>query len=355
MALRLLAARSFFGGDMKHSSTCALAFASTAILSACGGGGDNGAGPQPSSDVAYFTGKNDSMAKRISDAKSLEEATTFEAKTVGMNHTWDDENTVHELTASEDATFRIFRTSADAVPTFVVTQNGETTTFGPEHAPENENYRVVIPGDDNDIWLWTWAGYPRDHANGFDWGDWTEEGRYNPLNRKYHIPVGMYRRGDPTDQRRYAVIGLETAPGDMPTHDVRALYDGNVRMDVYLKDGVGIESDDRTRYDADITLTADFSEGTIGGVMDNWESRDDDDDLSAVSYMLTPASITGNGYTTSMAASPSCTGCAEVVDSTIAGKFYGPFADETGGTIQAEFRDGGTESVGIGIFYTSRD
>ena len=285
------------------------------------------------------------MAKRISDATTLEEATTFKAKTVGLNH-----GDNHELADNEDIAFQIFRTSPDAVPTFVVTYNDETTTFGPEHAPDNENYAIEGPEID-DKYLWTWAGYPLDHASGFEWGDWTENGRYNPLNRKYHIPVGLYYDGDPVDQRRIAVIGLETAPGDMPTHSIRALYDGSVRLDVYPTDG----DPERSRFTADITLIADFSENTIGGVMDNWENRDEDEDLSGVSYAVTSTTISGNGFMTSMAPSPTCTGCVEVVDSTVAGKFYGPYADETGGTIQGEFRDGSENLVGVGVFYTSRD
>ena len=351
---------------MYQSAIYALTFATAALLSACGGGGSgsgSGAGtgpnqPQTPSDSAYYMGDDDSMAARISNATSLEEATTFKAMTVGMNHTFDaNDNNIPELTESQDITFQIFRTSPDAVPTFVVAHGGETNTFGPEHAPDNENYAIEGPGDSDDKFLWTWAGYPLDHASGFDWGDWIEEGQRNPLDYKYHIPVGIYySRGDQglADLRRYAVIGLETAPGDMPTHDVSAVYDGIVRMDLYPLDG----ESDRTRLDASITLTANFSESTIGGVIDNWINRDDDsDDLSEVSYMLTPTTIAGNGYTTSMARSAACPDCPELVSSTVAGKFYGPAGSETGGTIQAQFRgdDESSDDIAVGIFYTNQN
>ena len=314
------------------------------LLTACGGGGTNntpGTGP----DSAYFSGKNDSMATRISNAGSLEEATTFKARTVGMDHTWGEENALAE---SEDITIQIYRTSAVAVPTFVVTYNDETTTFGPEHAPDNENYEIE---GDQERSLWTWDGYPLDHASGFDWGDWTEDNDYDPRNRKYHVPVAIDYDADPTDLQRYAVIGLETVPGDMPTHGVRALYEGRVYMNVYPTDG----TNPRIRHRADIELTADFSKNTVDGVMENWEDRNDNESLPGLSYTVTAATISGNGFTTSMAPSPTCTGCMEVVDSTLAGKFYGPYADETGGTIQGEFKDGDEDLVGIGVFYTNRD
>ena len=336
-------ARGGGGGGERRLIALSAAMSAVGLLTACGGGGTNntpGTGP----DSAYFSGKNDSMATRISNAGSLEEATTFKAKTVGLDHIWGEE---HALAESEDITIQIYRTSADAVPTFVVTYNDETTTFGPEHAPDNENYE--IEGDQERL-LWTQDGYPLDLASGFDWGDWTEDDSYNPQRRKYHVPVGLYYDGDPTNLRRFAVIGLETAPGDMPTHGVRALYEGRVRMDVYPTN-----ADSRDRYSADITLIADFSKNTVDGVMDDWEYRSSDESLPGVSYTVAAATISGNGFTTSMAPSPTCTGCMEVVGSTVAGKFYGPYADETGGTIQGSFRDGDEELVGIGVFYTSRD
>lgn len=293
------------------------------------------------------------MAQRINDAKNLAEATTFKAKTVGFNHTWDNEDTVHELADNEDVTIQIYRTTEDGVPTFVVEQNDETTTFGPENN-RNQNYQIVNPGENNDLWLWTWAGSPIDHANRFYRSSIT--GQLKVLSRKHHIPVGMYREGDPADQRRFAVIGLETSPNDIPSHDIQARFRGGVRLELYLKDGTGIVNNDRLRFNSDITLTANFSESTIQGVMDNWENQDNrSQDLSAYSYMLKKADIAGNGFTTTMLPSQNCMNCPEVLDSTINGKFYGPFADETGGTIQGEFRNDGSEYVGIGIFYTSQD
>ena len=339
-----------------------LAMSATAALAACGGGSgsdrtdtDTMPEEQPS-DPGYYSGEGDSMAARISNATSIDAATVFTARTVGLDHTFDDNDVnIPELADNEDITFRIFRTSPDAMPTFVVTHGGETTTFGPEHAPDNENYSIEGPGDSDDKFLWTWAGYPIEHAWGFDWIS-EEEGLGEPLNQKYHIPVGIYySRGDQglADLRRYTVIGLETAPGDMPTNSVRAVYEGSVRIDSYPEDGAR----DRERFDADITLTADFSANTIGGVMDNWENRDLDEDLSAISFMLTPAAITGNGFTTSMAPSVACTECPEVVSSTVAGKFYGPSASETGGTIQARIRNeaGISDNIAVGIFYSSQD
>ncbi len=322
---------------MNQHATRVLALAAFGLLAACGGGGNGG-------DPAHFSGKNDSMASRISNARTLEESTTFRAEAVGIN--LGEEN---ELVDGEDIAFRIFRTSPDVAPTFVVTHNEETTTFGPEHLGAQvelpNNYFIEDLGDNNDKWLWTWAGRPLELADGRYWGGWTE-GRYIPSDWKHHFPVNIYYNGDPTDLRRIAVIGLETAPGDMPTHDVRARYSGRVSMQTFPADSGPFRD-----FLGDIALIAHFSEGTIGGFSDNWRVWNEGwQDLPALSYTLADAPINGNGFTTSVA---SCAGCdVQVVDSTVAGKFYGPYADEAGGTIQAEFSDG---AVAIGAFYTDQD
>ena len=248
------------------------------------------------------------------------------------------------------------------MPTFVVTYSGETTTFGPEHWAPN-TYFNEGSGDTDYKALWSYGGNLLEHADGRYWGDWTE-GRYIPMDWKYHVPVTIYFGGDEADQDLFAVIGLETAPGDMPTHDVRARYRGGAWLDVPATGGNG----ETQHLDGDVTLIADFSEGTIEGTLDDFRTRIVSLNLSAdrgnrvvygpwegrpgLSYTVAATAISGNGFTTSMAPGPDCSGCVGIVDSTVSGKFYGPYAEETGGTIQAEFSDG---TVGAGVFYTNQN
>ncbi len=319
------------------------------------GGGGSPAGTPPAGPV-LFSGAGDSMAVRISDAGTLGEATTFRTRTVGIDRTSGEGNA---LADGGDIAVRIFRSSPDAMPTFAVTLDGGTTTFGPEHAYDNNgNYRLHTGEERRERWLWTWDGSSLEHAGGYE-GDFTDGNVFvpgdRPKSRKHHIPIGLYYSGDPTDVRRAAVIGLETAPGDMPTRG-RARYSGSVRLDTYPVDGgYPVDDGERTNLSSDITLTADFSGNTIGGTMDGWENRTDpDDDLSDVSYVLTPAALTGNAFTTTLARGPSCPDCPEVISSTVTGKLYGPAAQEMGGTIQ--FRSRGEEDrIGIGVFYTDRE
>ena len=349
---------------MTRHVTLAAMIAATALLTGCGGSDGNGES-MTAANPGYFNDKNDSMATRISNARTLDDATTFTAKTIGTDHTFGER---HALADAQDITVQMFRASAaqETPPTVVVTlDGGEAVTFGPEHArdrgdgyaPGTGNYHIpnedgrggVFAGDQRK-WLWMWDGYPLDHANNFDWGDWLD-GEFDPRPRKYHIALRYYQNGYPTDMRRVAVIGLETAPSDMPTHDVRALYKGQVRLETYPTNG-----GDRTGdYDAEIDLVADFSRNSIHGTMHDWEN--DGEDLPGLIYSVAPATITGNGYTTWMQPHDDCTRCAPLNQSTstVAGKFYGPYAAETGGTITVAFEGENGPEIGTGIFYTDRD
>ena len=69
--------------------------------------------------------------------------------------------------------------------------------------------------------------------------------------------------------------------------------------------------------------------------------------------MIPEAAIDGSGFTGTLAPAA---GCDRITSSTVNGGFYGPYADEAGGTIQGEFtRADGSEEIGIGIFYTNRE
>jgi len=262
------------------------------------------------------------------------------------------------LAAPEDITLRLFRTAPDAVPTVAVERAGTTTMFGPEHAREGENYRIdpsAANAQDRKN-LWTWAGYPLDHANGFH----SEDGPREPLRRKHHIPIGFWYDTPTTDPLRNAVIGLQTAPGDMPTHAVPAFYEGSARLEAWNKDDGSI----RSRFRSDLRLEADFADNTLTGMLDDWrvqeirgDNEGDYERRDGIAYVIPETSITGNGFMGELAPAAGCTACSQIIASTVAGTFYGPYAQETGGTIQGELKgeDGDPDEVMIGIFYTERE
>ena len=325
--------------------TALAALAAAAELTACGG---DGGGTPP--DPQHFSGKNDGVAARISGAATAEGATALTATAVGI----DFEDGTAALAEAEEISVKIYRTASGAVPTFGVTHGESILTYGPEHAPDRRNYRVRSADGEETGGLWTWAGYPVDHANGVFVG---EDGDIGIKRGKYLIPMGFWYDTETANPLRNAVIGLRTAAGDMPTHDVTAFYEGDVRLQAREAE----DSRDRIELDSDLLLEADFADGTVSGTLDGWRReifRGDeslsDERLDGVVYVIPETDITGNGFAGTLAEGANCVGCAEDITATVNGGFYGPYAEEAGGTIRGTYTDGGVDHVIAGIFYANR-
>ena len=333
----------------KRMGTAMAALAAAAALSACGG---DGGGTPP--DPQHFQGKNDGLPNRISGAATAEEATALTAMTVGVDYA----DGGATLADPEEISVRIFRTAPGAVPTVELTRGDDVRTFGPAHASGRRNYEVPPSGEgvQDRRGLWTWAGYPIDHADGWYVGD---DGERRSQRQEYLIPLGFYLDTETVDVDRRAVIGLRTPPGDMPTHDLTASYVGEVRVDTWA---VG-DGGDQRRWDSELLLEADFAGGTVSGTLDRWELQDFElEDGTVVNllyegtaYLVPETPITGNGFSGSLVAAPGCADCFELTSSAIEGGFYGPYAEESGGTLQGGFTDAaGDDHVMNGIFYANR-
>ena len=336
---------------MKRFFACSLALAA-GFLSACGGGSD------PATDPAHFAGPDDSMATRISAATSLEDAATFETTAKALQLDFDADATTQ--LPDEPMTVRLFRTSPTAAPTLVMeTEQGEHS-FGPEDLDQWGNFSKENSGS------WTTSGSWLSHANGYrirEDGAFTNDAgqRIDPQSFKHHVPFTVWAWNEETEigLRHMAVIGLETSPGDMPQSRT-AYYNGYGQVDLHRVDDPG----DRTRFGVDeVNLTANFDDGTVSGRLDEWVLWQDDGSgvLTEISYDLLPASIDGNGFLASLAPSASCAfsgnACPAVPDSSVAGKFYGPYAAEAAGTIETGgFADSeGVNWIGIGAFNTAEE
>ena len=251
----------------------------------------------------------------------------------------------------------MFRAEAGGRPTVAVTWNGDTVTFGPEHTPRPDvsvEYQIHCSRDTTpsqcgetrgkgwaNYLLWTWTGGFARHADG-------------SAPYEYHIPFStvISRPTEDAGHDHYlsAVIGSET-PADAPPSGT-ATYRGGADIRLFPpENGWG----DDERFHSDLTLTAHFSGNTVSGVMDNWYSGDNrDDDHSGLSYTVTSAPIAGNGFTATMEPAAGCEGCWPIESSTLAGTFYGPSAEEAGGTIRLEIGEGGDRAghFGSGVFHS---
>ena len=152
---------------------------------------------------------------------------------------------------------------------------------------------------------------------------------------------GTYPDDASTDPDTYdygfAVFGDRTAAGQMPGSGT-ATYSGRTGALAWQPSpGQGqADSGNATRYRADLSLTADFGQGTIGGQVTGLERRaPGESDYTSVPGALTFDSgrIAGNTLTATFEGL-GYSGSAE-------GAFYGPDAVEVGGVMQATHTDGG--------------
>ena len=326
----------------------ATALSGLVLLTACGGGGGGATPPDPQS----FSGPNDSMATRISNARTSDQATAFTAMAVGIDYVDGGAAPVDP----EEISVKIYRTGPNAVPTVELTRGDDVMTFGPEHAPDGGNYRVPRSAEDaqDNRDLWMWAGYPIRHADGWYVND---EGERRAQSRRHLIPLGFWINTEEADPLRNAVIGLHTSPADMPTHSIPAFYEGWAFLESWQVDNGA----NRSRFRGELRLEADFDGGTISGTLHDVHEeviRGDDESgyqpREGLAFVIPETAIDGNGFAGTLEASDGCVGCPQDMSATVNGGFYGPYARESGGTIQGSFTRGGVDEVAAGIFYSNQ-
>lgn len=314
-------------------------------LAACGSGGDS----TPPLDPRYFSGPDDSMSMRINAATSREEATPFHTSAKVLERDFDSEagTGVARQLPDESMIVRLFRTMPEGMPSLVIEKDSGELSFGPEHEDDN-NFRMDNYGS------WAWGRDWLAQANGYRLDD---DGIIDIQDRKHHIPfsISSWLEDEERAIQHIAVIGIETAPRDMPQLKT-AHYDGRGRLEVWpVNDPLTRER--MSFYINRVSLTANFADDTISGSLNEWEVRVGRGDRTPIGsvYDLFPTAIDGNGFSTSLSPSASCSDiCPTMPDSNVEGRFYGPYATEVGGTIETrEFSHDGRDWIGLGVIYTA--
>ena len=200
---------------------------------------------------------------------------------------------------------------------------------------DGETRSVTMTADD---WNTDWRAYVKREGRSETWF-WPQ---YS--NAVYMNVVGWSGVTYPDDASTdadttsygHAVFGDRTAAGQMPGSGT-ATYSGRTEAHAWQPSpGQGrAASSNATRYRADLSLTANFGQGTVGGQATGLERRaPGESDYTSVSGTLTFGSgrIAGNTLTTTVEG----LGYTGSMD----GAFYGPGAVEVGGVMQATHTDG---------------
>lgn len=198
------------------------------------------------------------------------------------------------------------------------------------------------------------------YAGVFSWDQNSVADALSSSNPDY-AQIWGYQVDDGTvpNTRGFAVLGTETKAADLKNLPT-ATYNGWMVTETYPKAGFVDNATSKGRLRGDVTMSADFGAGNVSGNVSNLSIRDPGtttDVSTAGSIAMDSAPITGNGFSGTLTPSGTFTGpsgALTVSNGTYAGKFFGPSADQVGGTISLQGNYAGTDGNGAGFFKASK-
>ncbi len=217
----------------------------------------------------------------------------------------------------------------EIILTYLVDGTQYTVEFDDSNVDMHLNYNKN--SNNREQWLWT-------ISNGFTIPD------FNHFNSYYFTssesggniwPISIF------------VHGLQTDADNLPSEP--ATYLGRAWIDSWENCCVGYSARQSTK--GNLSLTADFGESTISGLIDEIEhrfhSRNSFESFPDASAVISEGTIDGNLFNANLQGTGSIGG----VSGQLSGAFYGPAAQEVGGVIKSTT----TDSVGVGWFGGSRE
>jgi hypothetical protein len=188
---------------------------------------------------------------------------------------------------------------------------------------------------------------------------------FDPASRRYAQPleVVLSNRGQDFAIDTMGVIGTETRDeriGTLGASNVTATYSGNARMNIRRTD-LTFDQFNATATGR-LNLTANFGGGSpsVSGTVDRIRVVTEEngalvsDVNPAGNLIMSPAAISGNGFAGTMSADPTLAANSPMVGTvatgTYSGAFYGPNAEEIGGSMQGPDPVGTSDFIGFGYF-----
>lgn len=215
-----------------------------------------------------------------------------------------------------------------------LTVNGVEQVFtSADLSSDNYGYQINDSKNSKFVSLWAWDGNSMaDQINGTN-----SYGKYSHVWEYFTNQLG-----DPKQETSgFAVLGTETKPAElagMPT----ATYSGYSRSKMRQATGYMSEAANASVMGSAVSMTADFGAGTVSGALTNIRTRPKSSSTWTTvpgSISMDAASISGNGFAGTLTPDPTfknTIGNPSISNGTYAGTFFGPAAEEVGGTLSAE-------------------
>lgn len=305
--------------------------ASTAMLAALAAcGGTTGV-----TKTVFATDAADTAVKALDDGKTLQ-SDSKTSSAMSVNHTTGD-------TAPTTADVSLAKNSQGGV---TLTVNGVKQVFtGANATPDGHGYRVQTSNKDMSIYTWDKATVADALASSNT--DYAQVWNYYVYNGKEPNTEG------------FAVLGTETKPDTLKGLP-SATYNGRMTTKAYPNTGYVDNKTSILRLSGDVSMNADFGAGTVNGNIGNLTIRDPGtttDVATSGSIAMDTAPISGNGFSGTLTPSGTFAGPTStltVSNGTYAGKFFGPNADQVGGTIGLKGNYDGEDGSGSGFFKASK-
>lgn len=259
-------------------------------------------------------------------ADSLESlaGTAFAPLSAPVRYKRNNEGQLGVVMLGEDEAARVESITSDGQGGFsvVFVVNGETAEvqFGAEDYTGN-NYRKQT--DDAEYWFW----HESIGAN------------FKPVARQYFSFVGWVRGTEEGWPRGYSSYGVLTPSGRLVSLG-SATYEGHINADVWKNFTGADEADIQGELWGELTLEAEFSEGTISGDVDTLWYRDPEGEWLQVpdtnSLVISDGAIVESRFHAAWQgedtdADSSLDESVRGLEGSMLGAFYGPNGEEVGG------------------------
>lgn len=301
-----------------------LILGAVAALAACASSSEAPSNGNIPASATFASGSTDSIQSRLNGT----DAVSFATNTASLARTNDNEE--DRVPLGERQSIEIVVTP-DGEGDFAIslTAFGRTTELTSDDLQEDQfnEFKKQLADGITTVYLWTFEENWESFVNG--------DADFN-----YLVPFGTSDVNSETNlnNRAYGVVGLVTPETSIPTSGT-VTYDGGLRGEIFTN------AEQRSYFGMDVELNVDFEQAKIAGKLDDLRFRVYNSETDTYEWENDPdvfnveeTDIASDGFSTTLTVDAASCGdsCATFGNTEMTGVFYGPKAEEIGGSVLIE-------------------